>query len=591
MNPGTPGFSPPNAIDTIDHLRAMAGKTLGELAEHVLTTPKTSNAPNLLAYLYEREQEAAEDHAQWLEDGSIGKRPTPLASRVKSWAGMVVEGLCGSPANSRKGKDLGFLEIKTLGLLPKESGGFKVLEMLPLTTFTWQKVCDQEFQSADIRQKITQCLLVPIIKSERGRGKEAVADDIASFVLGPPMVFLPNESEAIQMGQEYEGVRSLVRSGNHPEVSSKTFRTNKWLLPNTAGSSNKDRTQYTDAQGVQHAVKTRKWFMPKRAVEHIIALHERSFLPFMDSKAKPVLKWAGGKRQLLPEIRLRVPSAAIEIGEIDTYVEPFFGGGAVFFDLQQRHTFARVIISDFNPDLTLVYRVIQSERVEQLIEHLADWQSAYHPLEHEVRADMFYRIRSEYNAMRSSIDLLGGLSDAHVQRAAMTIFLNRTCFNGLFRVNSNGDFNVPHGRYSRPDICNHSVLFAAHQALEGVEIRTGSYEVVDDLIGPRSLVYLDPPYRPLPGTTSFTDYIQKATFGDSDQRKLAEHYRSWDARGASLILSNSDPKTTDPADDFFDDLYQGFHIERVEAKRAINSDGAGRGRITELLITNPEREG
>ena len=144
--------------------------------------------------------------------------------------------------------------------------------------------------------------------------------------------------------------------------------------------------------------------------------------------------------------------------------------------------------------------------------------------------------------MRSSIDLLGGLSDAHVQRAAMTIFLNRTCFNGLFRVNSNGDFNVPHGRYSRPDICNHSVLFAAHQALEGVEIRTGSYEVVDDLIGPRSLVYLDPPYRPLPGTTSFTDYIQKSTFGDSDQRKLAEHYRSWDARGASLILSNSDQK-------------------------------------------------
>ena len=193
--------------------------------------------------------------------------------------------------------------------------------------------------------------------------------------------------------------------------------------------------------------------------------------------------------------------------------------------------------------------------------------------------------------MRSSIDLLGGLSDAHVRRAAMTIFLNRTCYNGLFRVNSNGDYNVPHGRYSRPDICNHSGLFAAHHALAGVEIRTGSYEVVDDVIGPRSLVYLDPPYRPLPGTSSFTDYIQKATFGDNDQRKLAGYYRNWDARGASLILSNSDPKTTDPSDEFFDDLYRGFHIERVEAKRAINSDGAGRGRITELLITNPEREG
>ena len=308
------------------------------------------------------------------------------------------------------------------------------------------------------------------------------------------------------------------------------------------------------------------------------------------TKAKPVLKWAGGKRRLLPQILARMSPAAAKDGHIETYVEPFFGGGAMFFHLAEHFSFGRVVINDFNADLTLVYRVIQSDHVNALVEELSGYRDRYIPLEHGLRAEQFYEVRSEYNRTRPHVDLVGDIRPAHIERAAMTIFLNKTCFNGLYRVNSRGDYNVPHGRYVRPDICNEGVLMAAHRVLQEVEIRTGSYENVDDVVDEGTFVYLDPPYRPLPGTASFTDYIQKATFGDADQEVLGSWFATWHERGAALMLSNSDPKATNPADDFFDDLYQAFDIHRIQANRAINSDGEGRGPITEILVTNTPKK-
>jgi DNA adenine methylase len=306
--------------------------------------------------------------------------------------------------------------------------------------------------------------------------------------------------------------------------------------------------------------------------------------------AKPVLKWAGGKRQLLPDILERLPKTVLLSGQIPTYVEPFLGGGAVFFDVIQRFEIGRVVLNDYNADLTLVYRAIQSTQVKDLIATLSEMQARYHPLTHELRAEVFYEVRSEYNRTRLQVDRVGDLGPAHIERAAMTIFLNKTCFNGLYRVNSRGDYNEPHGRYVRPDICNEGVLMAAHHVLQGAEIRTGSYENVDDVIDEGAFVYLDPPYRPLPGTSSFTDYIQKATFGDTDQETLGNWFATWHERGAGLMLSNSDPKATDSTDDFFDDLYSEFEIHRILANRAINSDGGGRGPITEILVTNPQKK-
>tara|TARA_B100001123_G_scaffold377124_1_gene444371 strand:- start:179 stop:727 length:549 start_codon:yes stop_codon:yes gene_type:complete len=167
----------------------------------------------------------------------------------------------------------------------------------------------------------------------------------------------------------------------------------------------------------------------------------------------------------------------------------------------------------------------------------------------------------------------------------MTIFLNRTCFNGLYRVNSSGKFNVPHGRYDNPDIVDEENLQAVSKTLKDVEISVGSYEENLDMVDDKTFVYFDPPYRPLPNTPSFTDY-HKAAFGDSEQAELAEMYTQLHERGAKLMLSNSDPKNTDEEDEFFDMLYEEFNIIRVSAIRAISSDGAGRGAISEILVVN-----
>jgi len=320
----------------------------------------------------------------------------------------------------------------------------------------------------------------------------------------------------------------------------------------------------------------------------------------MADTPRPVLKWAGGKRQLLDVIDAHLPPE-VQSGEITTYVEPMVGGGAVFFHMKQRYgkTLTNYHISDYNWDLFVLYRVIKT-RVKDLIEELQKLADEYLPLPPTQKGDkegerisMYKRIREEYNEdewdndchLNDGVGFRKRLTDRWVRRAAMTVFLNRTCFNGLYRVNSSGKFNVPHGRYDKPDIVDEENLRAVSRALKGVQISVGSYEDNLAMVDDKTFVYFDPPYRPLPNTPSFTDY-HKAAFGDAEQGVLADTFTELHERGAKLMLSNSDPKNTDSEDEFFDNLYSEFTIRRVLAKRAINSDGEGRGQVSEIMVTN-----
>ena len=299
----------------------------------------------------------------------------------------------------------------------------------------------------------------------------------------------------------------------------------------------------------------------------------------LEPAPRPFVKWAGGKRQLLPTIEQHL-FEGVRNGTITRYVEPFVGGGAVFFHLRQRYPLQEFYISDFNPDLVNAYVVIRDE-LGTLLDALQILADEYLPLEHEERSEVYYRIRDEYNASRED-------PPSATDRAAQTIFLNRTCFNGLYRVNSKGEFNVPHGRYKNPPIRDADNLHSVNLALQGVHILCGSYEICASNVDGNTFVYFDPPYRPLPNTPSFTDYAEKSSFGDEDQRTLAAFFSEMSVRGAALMLSNSDPHVTDEDDDFFDDLYSEYNVSRVLARRAINSDGEGRGKITEILVTNYE---
>ena len=273
-------------------------------------------------------------------------------------------------------------------------------------------------------------------------------------------------------------------------------------------------------------------------------------------------------------------------GTITRYVEPFGGGGSVFFYIKQMYPIREFHIGDVNPDLVNTYIIIR-DKLDAAIHSLQALAEEYLPLDHADRATVFYRIRDEYNSTAGCLSAKR-ITGARVQRAAQTIFLNRTCFNGLYRVNSQGRYNVPHGRYKTPPICNEDNLRSASRALQGVNVSCGSYETVEPHVDARSFVYFDPPYRPLPNTPSFTAYVKTASFGDEEQVALAAFYSTLHRKGALLMLSNSDPHVTDGADDFFDDLYDDFNIRRVAANRSINSDADKRGAITEILVTNYE---
>ena len=264
-------------------------------------------------------------------------------------------------------------------------------------------------------------------------------------------------------------------------------------------------------------------------------------------EAKPILKWAGGKTQLLPILDTRIPP------HFDRYVEPFVGGGALFFHLQPE----RALISDSNPELVNLYRQIALD-VEAVITCLKSYENT---------ADTFYATRSmRWQDMRPC------------EAAARMIYLNRTCFNGLYRVNKAGLFNVPFGRYDHPQICDTKTINADSELLKNVEILTGDYQETLALAKGKTLFYFDPPYRPLNNTSSFNDYTKEA-FNDLAQIRLKQFCDKVVASGYHFMLSNSDCP-----DGFFDDLYSQYNIEHVWASRSVNANASKRGKLTEILV-------
>ena len=301
-----------------------------------------------------------------------------------------------------------------------------------------------------------------------------------------------------------------------------------------------------------------------------------------NSSAKPFLKWAGGKTQLLEEFTKRIPKELSE-GKLPVFIEPFIGGGAVFFHFNSLFEFDECHIFDINEELILAYTVVRNN-VEDLIDNLRDIEKDFFSKDDSGRKEFYYNLRDEFNRQKSAINF-HQFEKAWINRAAYLIFLNKTCFNGLYRVNNQGEFNVPFGKYKNPKILNTDLLRLDSEILQNTTIHLGDFTDSFQYVSDNSFVYFDPPYRPLNETSSFTQY-SKNGFNDSEQERLASFFEQCDRKHAKLMLSNSDPKNVDPNDDFFDILYEKYHITRVPAKRMINCDGTKRGEIREIIVTN-----
>lgn len=290
--------------------------------------------------------------------------------------------------------------------------------------------------------------------------------------------------------------------------------------------------------------------------------------------ARPFVKWVGGKTQLLDDIKKTLPRDLSRRNEM-TYVEPFVGGGAVlFWILQEYPNITRAVINDINAELICTYRVIKYD-VENLILELSRLQNEYLPLNEVDRKKYFLAQRERFNERDTS----------EVEIAALFIFLNRTCFNGLYRVNSKGKFNVPHGRYANPKICDKETLRADSAVLQRVEILCGDFAQTSKYAHDNVLFYFDPPYRPLTDTSAFTSYAKEG-FDDAEQIRLRDFCDLIAKQKSLFVASNSDPLNVDNEDVFFDHLYKMFSIKRVSAARMINSKGNGRGTISEIMISN-----
>jgi len=291
--------------------------------------------------------------------------------------------------------------------------------------------------------------------------------------------------------------------------------------------------------------------------------------------AKPFVKWVGGKGQLIPSIEKTLPQEIFELPEL-TYFEPFVGGGAMlFWALENIPTIKKAIINDINPDLTDTYLAIR-DNVYELISMLKNIQKEFYSLNSDgSRKEFYLEMRKKYNTK-----LLN-----KIENSALFIFLNRTCFNGLYRVNSKGLFNVPFGRYTNPTICDENTLLIDSELLQKVKILTGDFEQTVHYATENSFFYFDPPYKPLNRTSSFNSYA-KEEFNDLEQIRLKHFCDRLNDKGYLWILSNSDVKSNDSSNDFFDNLYSEYHVERVWASRAVNANPDKRGKLTELLITN-----
>jgi DNA adenine methylase len=300
--------------------------------------------------------------------------------------------------------------------------------------------------------------------------------------------------------------------------------------------------------------------------------------------ARPFIKWAGGKRQLMDHIISNLPTTFGK-GEFRKYAEPFVGGGAVMFKLFELKRIDEAIIIDYNSDLILTYEVIKND-IEMAIEKLTSLQNDYDAFNYEQRKEQFFKIRTKFNSNIHD-DKSYFTREEKAIHASRFIFLNKVGFNGLYRVNSNGEFNVPPSDLKKKVIFEDSNLRAASQVLEKVEIYQGDFSECEDKIDNNTFVYFDPPYKPIT-KTSFTAYAN-SNFNDVQQKRLADFCVVLTKNGVKIMTSNSNPKQNDDSCTFFDDIYDGkdgFSITPVQAIRSINSKGSGRGKVSELIITN-----
>lgn len=316
------------------------------------------------------------------------------------------------------------------------------------------------------------------------------------------------------------------------------------------------------------------WIIPSTAEKPI----DKRSVRYEKQKAltlKPFVKWVGGKGQLVGEIEKLLPTDGERV--LTKYAEPMVGGGALFFSILSKYDFEELYISDTNAELINAYQVIKND-VDNLIAKLGEMQMLFLPMDDNGRKYFYYTVRDKFNDTVLK-------EETATDKAAQFIFLNKTCFNGLYRVNKKGQFNVPMGAYKNPTICDEENLCNISKALQNVTIVCGDYSLAKSFIDNNTFVYIDPPYRPISATSGFTAY-NTDVFDDNEQIRLAEFVDEINLSGAKIVLSNSDPKNVNEDDNFFDDLYKNYTIKRVEASRAINSNGDKRGKINELLICN-----
>ena len=316
------------------------------------------------------------------------------------------------------------------------------------------------------------------------------------------------------------------------------------------------------------------WIIPSNAEKPI----DKRTVRYEKSKSitlKPFVKWVGGKSQLVEQIEKLLPTGGEN--RLTKYAEPMVGGGALFFSVLSKYNFEELYISDINDELINAYQTVKND-VDNLIAKLNEMQMLFLPMDENGRKYFYYTVRERFNSTALT-------EETATEKAAQFIFLNKTCFNGLYRVNRKGQFNVPMGAYKNPTICDDENLRNIHEALKNVTIVRGDYSLSKSFIDKDTFVYIDPPYRPISETSGFTSY-NSDVFDDNEQIRLSEFIDEINLSGAKIVLSNSDPKNVNEEDNFFDDLYKNYKINRVEASRAINSKGDKRGKINELLICN-----
>lgn len=291
---------------------------------------------------------------------------------------------------------------------------------------------------------------------------------------------------------------------------------------------------------------------------------------------KPFLKWVGGKTQLISEIDQLINKIVSKEKKRFCYIEPFVGGGAILFHiLNQFDNIENIVINDINHNLVNAYREIQKNHLK-LIDLLLDIETQFYTLKTIEEKQEFYLAKR---------DIFNSIYDYSTEKIALLFFLNKTCFNGLYRVNKKGKFNVPFGKYKKPNICDKDNIISVHYCLQKVKILQGDFQETLNYAEKNTIFYLDPPYKPLNSTSSFTSYAEQI-FDDNEQIRLKEFCDEIHRQGNYFILSNSDVKNYDSSNNFFDELYQQYNIKRVKARRNINSKGDKRGEIFELLITN-----